>query len=76
MDSGQRAKGLAIRGVRGTTVPEAEDPGGTQHKQGGHCRVRNSHKSLQVVCLDSQCRGMQAGDSVLEVGLKGRPGGD
>lgn len=71
MDAGQRAGGLAIRGGRGTTVPKAEDPGGTQHKRGGHCQVRNSHKSLQVVRLGRQHRGRQAGDSVLEVGRKG-----
>lgn len=76
MDAGQRARGLAIRGGRGTTVPKAEDPGGTQHKWGGHCQAKNSHKSLQLVCLGSQCRGMQAGDSVLEMGREGRPGGD
>lgn len=48
--SGLRARAQAVRKGGGTTVPEVEEPGGTQHKGGGHCHVTDTHKSLQAVC--------------------------
>ena len=74
---GPRAIVQGIREGGGTTVPEVEEPGGTQHKAGGHCHVTNIHKSLQAVCCGQPVpREVRAGDSVLEMGHEGWRGFD
>ena len=73
MDSGLRAGGQAVRGGGGTVAPEVEEqPGGTLHETGGalpHCKPPSTIAG--GVLSGPSAKGVQAGDSTLEMGREG-----